>query len=305
MRLRRKISVLLLSSILYISLFPMQIVAIEASQFENKQEFTFSDYELYNEMRSCSKKELKKMGYVNSQINEIKKTSYEELLKKRSLLSEEQLSNLGLTNKQIEILKEYDGGPITSNRAVLLASPTCAGMISCERASSTSIKLTYHWNWSSPPLFKSKDIVALRWSAVNSSGSAINVSPTSRSASVSYYYNHNRKFYTKSSFIPSTDSSLNTVNARFQMSTLDPAATGNGSIAWAKKGSLTVTVKKDGTSGIKFLKVNGRYGHSTKGAVPSMFYSGDVDISFKPKKRVANIATRTVKITNTGIVTEY
>jgi len=91
-------------------------------------ESVYSEGLQYVERKGMTDEELKEQGLSDQQIEEIRSLSYEERLLERASYSDEQLTAMGYTSEQIQILREYDGSPLTETSAVLEVLPACTGV---------------------------------------------------------------------------------------------------------------------------------------------------------------------------------
>lgn len=132
-----------------------------------------NEFEMLEELNLKSKKELVSLGYNSEEIDNLKENVYlKELLeetKRRTTLSSEELKKYGYTNEQITELKKLENKETITVAEAKALSPTVS---LSGRATSfnynaskdmTYFKANFSWNWSSRPLVRHTDIIALGW----------------------------------------------------------------------------------------------------------------------------------------------
>jgi len=228
-------------------------------------ESVYSEGLQYVERKGMTDEELKEQGLSDQQIEEIRSLSYEERLLERASYSDEQLTAMGYTSEQIQILREYDGSPLTETSAVLEVLPACTGVfkfVSYE-TDIEALYFKYEFTWSSEPVSAYTDVMAVSWRAFDSQAYEIAVSPMYLAATIKYYGH---------------SSGVQEVNQRLSTSTPIPGINGyqvqfnvlkapesddNTNIwLWAKKGTFSFALQVDGNNTISTLKAYGMLGHS-------------------------------------------
>ena len=270
--------------------------------------YCINEYEMYNAMISQSDQELIDSGMNADEVEELRETTFEEMLLERASLPESELSGMGYTSEEISLLKEYDGKKLTAGSAVLLALADCTGEIYCytSQTSSTSFKFRYSWEWDKLPISHYKDMVAVNWQALSSSGTIIGVSATSKVCKVWYYSVQTgaRKTAFDESLSMSTPSSFSGCSRSFNLTKAVPEQSDGTISVYAKEGHAICTVVPDGSTGINKLKVYGAYGHAILTASISISYSGgDFGFSFTPSSKVSTFAEASSTIKSNGTVT--
>lgn len=138
---------------------------------------TYSEFEIIENLKKQSDQELAAQGISKDEINEIRNFDPTEELLRRAQLGNKTLKNMGYSDEQIEIFKKYeykndfqDTGEqktIPKEDMIILASKISVNMsqISFSHSSTNGTKATvnFSWSWSSLPIQRLTDIVAVSW----------------------------------------------------------------------------------------------------------------------------------------------
>lgn len=265
-----------------------------------------NEYDYILAIQRATSEELAGMGLTQAQVNEIV-SSFEIALHERAALPEETLVGYGYTQDQIAALRSYnavtvnsiDGNtslPLSTMRAI---TGTCTGEITSTYLTTTSATFKYTWSWDHAPIMKLKDSAAIRWLAFDSNGYDIDVTKTSDSSNINYYWNGSKRFSRTGTKEP--DLEFNSLNLQFDESERFQSPTTMTEEAYAGDGYIQVSVKLEPEvkNTISYLKVAALYGHTTIGAdYPSISLSptGDISIGFSGNFSIDPIGDAKVKI---------
>lgn len=138
----------------------------------------------------------------------------------------------------------------------------------------------YRWEWDHAPIMQLKDSVAMRWLAFDKNADDIDVTISSRSANINYYYGGAKRFSRSGTWEPNLE--FNSLNLQFEESETFQSSTSITEKAYAGDGHIKVSVKLESgvVSRIHYIKVAALYGHTTIGpAFPSISLSAPKGIS--------------------------
>ena len=244
---------------------------------ENSYTFTISEYEMYQQIQELSEEELAAAGYSAEQIDQMKNVSLEDVFLERSELSEEELAAYGYDDEQISLIKAYDGSPISEDSPMMAAISGLTCTLSGSVGSSTAT-VQLKWEWSSRPAYEYSDLAALVWKAVDSNGYTIGTQTSVAASAVVYRSTSTGNLVKSASVTPIYDDVDNGAYIEFDM-----YSTSYGSNAWAKSGTLGVTVSPQGSQSIYKISAKGYYGHSIVEVEWSISVSSSsLSISFTP-----------------------
>lgn len=248
-----------------------------------------SELEAYFDLIESSDSELLKQGFTTNQIDELKAVNFEEGFLEQAKLPEETLLNYGYTEEQVELIKDYDGSPITRGSNMLKASATLTKSVILSSYSSDSYRFRYEWEWNGKPVSNGKDIVAMRWSTFNSNGSTIGSYISNEIANVEYY---NFKGYFEDDADPTVYEDDNSIYSYFPMEKKDKHG---DEYIWAKEGFISARIERLGSQGMDYIRIRGAYGKSTTSAVPCISISGsNVGFGFSPSRKITENGVKQV-----------
>lgn len=300
----KKILSIILSAVLICAL------AIPAFAADNEPQIigtTYTnEYDYILAIQYATSEELSEMGLTKEQANKIV-TSFEIALHERAALPEEALIGYGYTQDQIAALRSYNAvavNSIDSTNALPLSTMraitgTCTGTITASYLTTKAATFKYTWSWDHAPIMKLKDSAAIRWLAFDSNGYEVDVTKTSDSSIINYYWNGSKRFTRYGTKEP--DLEFNSLNLQFDESELFQSPTTMTEEAYAGDGYIQVSVKVEPevTNTISYLKVAALYGHTTIGVdFPSIGLSptGDISIGFSGNISIDPIGGAKVKI---------
>lgn len=278
-----------------LSLVFSQSMVSNAQSFNSKNSFTLNEIELYRSTRETPEATLLVQGYTSDEINQLKNTSYEDLMYARAQLPEETLYRMGYSTREISILKNYDGEYIEENSEVYALTGTLTAEISCSAASASEYKITYYWSWDHSPLMNATDAMGIRWVAIAQDGIPVDTSAFSSKVTITYTYLPGSSLdvtYVASDSNFASETDFNALTCTFPMmlgASSDPY--------YALSGKLETTIKKDSgvIRNIYYLKICGVYGHS-------ILNFGSPSVSFTPGDTSIGISfTGTISVDNIGI----
>lgn len=292
MNIKKRMISLLLVLALVVGICPAAFAG-EAETAEKEvvvKETTYSEFEVYQNAISHSNAELMKLGYTESEIDEIRSFSFEDAFLERAKLSEEELKGLGYTDEQIHILKEYNGEPITATSEILRAAAQCTGKMTLMSASTSSIYYGYSWEWSVMPSSDLGDIAVLSWVGVDPKGYSVNVSPVSRSGYLNYYSLKTNKLYTQTPLSLALTPGFNGVSTNITLKKTIPEEADGTMMIWAKQGVINVKLQIDSNSNtLQLIKSFGAVGHKTAACEIDFSVSVPPSVGFAPASKVSQV----------------
>ncbi len=126
---------------------------------------TYNEYDLYNQLRSQSTATLAKKGYSQDDIQSIKNTSYQTLLRERGNLSIEELQGYGYSDEQIAILKNPDSTDAELLRAASkLTIQTVIEKLDYHPNNYTYSTVYVEWKWEPMATSLYTDDAGISWS---------------------------------------------------------------------------------------------------------------------------------------------
>lgn len=231
----------------------------EPINVEQEEMGTLNELEYLLEVQELSRDELKSKGLSSNEITELKEFSIEEAYLERAELPYETLIAYGYTDEQIEILKNYDGSPITAESEMMaLAAKMSVSKFTAYQASTSGFTVKYKWEWDSVPINRHTDRVVIYWRAYDSQPQEVDVTPSQNTAKITYF-----------NLISGTERHSQVVNGAY--SSLQNAVYVDVGLVkgttddeyWAKKGEYTLRVEKTGSSALSYVKFGASYGHDT------------------------------------------
>ena len=241
-----------------------------------------TEYEIVLEEAKQFERDNSKM---KTQAKENPLKEYEDVLKERAELSEEELLGYGYTDSQVRLLKEYADGIKTFEQIAPYATASITTSLVATTHTSKKYVLEYNWAWTAVPAVTRTDKVVLAPYGFNSNGNRINEKIDSKSASIVYYYLDGRLAQTNRPTVNVGDDI--SVNVDVPMYIMDSSQSDR---IWAKRGTITCQFSPLGTSAnFNGMRVQGSYGHMASAAT-----------SIKVKVTV-NPAARSILITFTAM----
>lgn len=298
----------------FVIIFSMAMPSFAAEEDFGAQGLYFNEYDYILTLQQSTPGELEEMGLTEVEANEIV-ANFENELAKRAALPDEVLVGYGYEKNEIDALHAYNSNVISkssnileNDKTVMQAFPiemmraitgTCTGKITASYCSTKKVVFKYSWSWDHAPVMQLKDSAAVRWLAYDSKGHEIDVTKTSDSRTINYYWNGSKRF--EKSGKKEADLEFNSINIRFKMSETFQSGTTMTESAYAKSGNIniSVAVEEGVNNSIKYIKVAGLYGHTTLGAnFPSISLSpvGSISIGFSGNTSITSIASAKVKI---------
>lgn len=261
----------------------------------------FNEYDYILSIEQASSEELSAMGLTKEDAAEIV-SSFTAALQERATLPDETLLGYGYTQDEIYALRAYNSRNLRSTLspdAIRGITGTCTGSISATWMTDTEATFMYRWEWDHAPIMKLKDSVAMRWLAFDKYGEDRDVTMTSRTANINYYWNGAKRFSRSGSWEPNLE--FNSLNLQFEESENFQSSTTMTEEAYAGDGHIKVSIKLESgvESRIKYIKVAALYGHTTIGGdFPSISLSlpASISIGFSGNFSIDSIAPAQVKI---------
>lgn len=124
----------------------------------------YDEYDMYNSLQQQSPAALQAKGYTQQDIQSIKSTTYESLLRERGKLSTDELKNYGYSDAQIAILKN----PNSTDAELRSASSKITVTTVVEKLEHLKDNYTYstvylEWMWKTIPTSRYTDSAAIAW----------------------------------------------------------------------------------------------------------------------------------------------
>lgn len=165
-RMRKLVAVILTAAMTMSVGMPAFAAEKESIKFADSKVVT-KETDIYFHWQKSTDSELLAEGYSVDNIEEIREFSLENAFLERAKLTDNELRAKGYTEEEITILKEYDGGTINENSAVLLAAAECEGSISKGDYTGNNAKgsIKYSWTWDHEPLVALTDKAVVAWAA--------------------------------------------------------------------------------------------------------------------------------------------
>lgn len=260
--MKKKFAIFL--SLLTLFCFPSNVSA------ENNTPLPLHEFELYQELQAHSAEELLHLGLTEKDALAVKNTSFEDLLFERASLPESTLKNMGYSAEDIAILKAYEGETVTADSEVLsAATAACTGSLKKVTSSGFGEKKTltfqFDWSWDRAPLFSAADIVALNWNVYDTNGNSKSSDAAAKGGSVTYVDISTGK--TSEAPLPCYTHYAAGGSAEMLVTGKINEKTDSGTAAWARSGTMEVTVSNGGAVYIPaYATVTARYRHSIASA---------------------------------------
>lgn len=275
-------------------------IAANAQEISSPETFTLNELEFYRTTQETPEATLAAQGYTSEAINNLKSTSYEDLVYTRAQLPAETLYRMGYSAKEVAILKNYKGEYIEKGSEIYGLAGTLTAEIGCTSASANTYEVTYYWSWDHSPFVKAVDAIGIRWVAIGLDGLSVDTSAFSSEAIITYSYFPGDSIditYVPSDSNFASETDFNALTCTFSMThgaSSDPY--------YALSGSLRTTIQKDSmvARDIYYLKICGVYGHSiiNIGSPSVSFTPGDtsIGISFTGGLSIDNIGIKKYRI---------
>lgn len=279
--------------------------ACATSLEETKVVSSTSEALQYIQNKQATDEELKRKGYSESEIKEIREFSYEEAMLERAKCSDAELHAIGYTDEQIKILRAYDGSELTENSPVLAATAVCTGTAYFNGYNSSLSKLSfvYKFTWNVKPFWCGTDTMAVSWRAIAPNATTINTSATSRRATIYYYSTTTGNYYSSIDYSTSLMSGFDGYKTSYDMLINVPLQPDDTIAAWGKEGYFRISLEPDGDNVINMIKVYGAVGHVSTTITGSIgFTTGDNpwSFSFTPAEKVDTTGIASYSIKNDG-----
>lgn len=258
----------------------------------------FNEYDYIETLRQSTPQELEEAGLSEQNVYNIIKT-YEDDLKEKSGMSDEELRAYGYSDEEIALLREYANGAELEPEEMRNLGSTCTGELSCQWITPSAAQFTYTWTWNRCPAIRLADSSALRWIAYNAEDMEIGVEQTSSSMLIDYHIKvtgDGEGPYAYTSLgenEPNID--FNTLNMQFNPTGATTGTSGIMFDCYSKVGKVSVAIRVPSgvDQTIDHIFVAGLYGHTVLGVgAPSVSVTrGSCSISFSPSIGVDPIAS--------------
>lgn len=295
----KKLLCVLCSLCLFLS--PLQAYAMD-SNIDSSMTMEVSELSYFQELRSYSDEELKAKGMSAEEIDYIRNFDLVEAIKERASLPETTLKEFGYTEKEITQLKSILNRRSVSEEEIIKEVRGATLTLTVQDPITTKSKYTYEYSfkWSSCPVFIQDDLLAITWSATNSSGSPINVAidKTNSSLSTIYKYTGGAPTQTNPSYKWNPVNEYRAAKIKFDMGT----NLGEGMSYWTYSGSGKIVLKAVVSNTIYELYLKFGYGHSVVTGTPSVSFSGSgMDIGFDFGWTTQTLATYSKRYRHDGV----
>lgn len=263
--------------------------AISFAESKKNADSSVSDIVIHSEAEMILLKEngnteqLVKQGYSQNEINQIMDIDFHTLLLERAALPDKTLDSYGYTDEQIRALRAYDGGTITADSPVLVATATVSAKPYIYGYSRTNIGIRWEWSWNVRPLVCLKDSMAIKWKTVLKDGTVSEGQATEAFALVRYYDAHSgAEDHVKKITATNTSTYKQATDFSFQMVEVVTNET------WAKKGTFYLKIKPTTTNAqLDHITCYPSYGHKVLSCTVSVLIVEDVLFPiFTPKTKV-------------------
>lgn len=277
-QLLSKCSSAVLAFILLCSFFSISSYALSSGELIAENDTEINEWDEYKQIISMTDKELLAMGYTKEDITNIRNFDYEEEIRTRAALDDQTLRKYGYNNSEIRELRKVaamDRIPEKIMKSISTSTMTSSlryisnGSRTENNAPMYYVNMKYSWSWSRIPFFRLVDMVAV-------------VFASSTSDSFTYYVKSNQKVHADlisvsslysdysqvKSWVYST-SKPNSISAKFSIADYDA----NGALthfAYSGYGTFQLTNRSNHAR----LYVDAAYGHTTISIVPSYSLSG-------------------------------
>lgn len=226
-------------------------------------------------IRSYSEDELLKMGCSKEEVNYIKNYDYNKELLRLSNTGEKKLKKMGYSNIQIKGIKKYDG----STDAVSYVKVQSLSNAEMEFSFAPNLvcnksMFTIFWFsiWSSPPIFRGTDIIALTWIACDSNSQPISMKyidiPT---CIVQYFKVGFEELYDLEHKTPKYN--IGNLSCRIEVSKKSAPPIYNDDLYAKIVGGRVSLRTQSGSDNLYTIQFLGSYGHSTITLKPSVSFS--------------------------------
>lgn len=285
-------------------IFTLAVPALAADN-TNTQITYSNEYDYIVMLQNSTPEELAELGMTQADVTATVDAFYKALAE-RATLPDETLIGYGYTPSEIEILRSYN--PLSRTTATTNSKTTAdlravtgtlTGKIKLNNCGTKYATFRYEWSWDHSPIMTLRDSAAMRWLAYDSNGYEFDLIKTSETVNIDYYWNTTYKFSRTGSQEPNLE--FNSINVQFEEAELFQSSTGMTEQAYAKNGTIKVSLKVDDNvdNKINYIKVAALYGHTTIGPnFPSISLSpaGSISISFSGNVSIDKIGGHKVKI---------
>lgn len=258
------------------------------------EQIIYSEYNAYIETKQKTDADLIAEGYTIEEINELRDFCLEDALLERASHTQQELYAMGYTDEQIDLLKAYDGAPLTADNPVLAATAVCTGSITFNsyNASTKQLMFLYHFSWSVQPLNGHNDYVAVTWKGVDANAYYISSSATYKRGTIYYRSTSTGEDYTSESLAFQAMPGFDGYKAEYE--SVQVTDGGETIAVWAKEGYLWFGITPDGNNTFNMLKVYGAVGHVTKKLSVNIGFSSSgnsYSFSFTPSNSCQTVGT--------------
>lgn len=272
----KKCSISVLALIIILAIVPITTYAVEGGdeyyQGKSAGEYnsvTISERDMIHDLQQLSDEELKKLGYTDNEISELRQVNDEYVVKVMRAKTDEELLSMGLTPRQIDIIRNSGNITLAASESFGKVTYTIQKISYTYKSSNTKLQLRATWQWSSSPVFVMTDTFAC-----TTSDSKF----TKESASCVANYRLSKG----GTILKRTNPSVKTKSSgRGTYVEIPMAYLHSDGIRKMKAfdGILNVTFKATGEK-ISSVGASSKYIHSKVGVTPSVsFRSGDIGFS--------------------------
>lgn len=243
--------------------------------FRNMQEDVFNEYDYIMEIRKTPREYAENKGYLSETLD-LAYSDYaeQEFLRRGSLCDEELKERYRYSEEQIKQLRCYDGKPLQEAPEMRALSASMSSSLILFGGTGTMAILLYSWEWSTLPIFRFTDSVAMTWSGTYNGGGSNNMTLHSSSYTRVFYYYSGSTYFT-TDYNVTSGSALPTVGAYSSF----PFSNAGGD---AYRGYMYVKTTLVNMSGPRLhaISAHAEYAHFRLTLNPSASFSSGLSISF-------------------------
>ena len=251
--------------------------------FENMKEDVFNEYDYIVSVRKMSREDAENAGISVEELELIYSDYAEKEFLRRGLLSDKELKErYHYSTEQIEQLRAYRGTPLQDSPEMRALSASMSSSLHLFGGTGTIAILTYGWQWSTMPIIRLTDYVAMVWAGTYIGGTNNMTLHSSSYTRVFYYYTDT--VYFPVDYSVTSGSALPTVGATSNF----PISTGYGD---AYRGYMYVKTTLVNMSGPQLMAISAHaeYAHYTISINPGVSFPGGMSISFSGINKIYGV----------------
>jgi hypothetical protein len=235
-------------------------------------EVTVSERDMIVYLQGKTDRELKDIGYTNSEVNELREINDVEVLNEAKKCTDEELGSRGLTERQIYVIRNESDAQLAAKEVYGKVTYTINKVTYSYSSGNTVLKIKAAWKWSSRPVCTFIDSLATTTSVsdflVTASSGTVNyrMSPSGSAKK------------TKSLSVHTKNSGIGAYADFSTETTFTDTTHPRPTTIFAYDGSINVSYKA--TKKIKSVGISTLYGHCTIAMTPSVSFDGTGGISF-------------------------